>query len=67
MSQKRSSSSAGFRLKTVDGDNAKEVLGRLFGWGYPAVRLLQGLACFQQWPGHEMAYLLNRWPFVRIP
>jgi hypothetical protein len=54
----------GIRLKTIDGSDAQEVLTRLFRWTQHATRLLQGLACLQGWPGHEWAYLLNRWPVV---
>jgi hypothetical protein len=55
---------AGFRLETVDREEAGEVLGRLFVWTQHAVRLLQASACFQGGPGsgYQETYLLNRWP-----
>jgi hypothetical protein len=54
----------GLRLETVDREDAEELLRRLFVWTQHAVRLLQGLACFQSWPGSgpSETYLLNRWP-----
>jgi hypothetical protein len=63
LSQKRSfSQEKGLRLETVEREDAGEVLRRLFVWTQHAVRLLQGVACYQGWSGYELAYLLNRWP-----
>jgi hypothetical protein len=64
ISTKRSfSMDRGLRLETVDREDAGEVLGRLFVWTQHAVRLLQGRACLEGWPGsgHDETYLLNRW------
>jgi hypothetical protein len=69
VSQRRSfSRDIGLRLETVDRVAAEEVLDPLFKWGQQAVRLLQGLACLQAWPGSKLeeTYLLNRWPPIWV-
>jgi hypothetical protein len=54
----------GFRLGTVDREDAQAVLGRVFRWGQNGVRALQDTASSQGWPGatHDETYLLSRWP-----